>query len=429
MREYIKQLKENESTKIAGFVTKIRDTKYMTFLMVKDITGEIQVSFSKEEQSSLVEEALKCTVGSVVSITGKMVKSEYVKNGGCEFIPDGIKIESIAAASPIDEGAEIDSRLDYRWVDLRSERNTLIFKIQSALVEAMREFMYENHFTEIHTPKMIAAASESGSDVFEIQYFDRKAYLAQSPQFYKQMAMASGFDRIFEVGPVFRAEKSFTNRHSTEFTGFDIEFSYIDSYEDVMKMEEDLLTYALKKVEEKYGKELAEVFEKPLTVPTKAFPRVKLADLYDEIEKRYGYTVAESEKTDLTSEAEKLGCRYAMEEFGSEFLFVTDFKPDKRAFYHMRDENGMPLGYDLLWRGVEITTGAQREHRYEVLKKQAEEKGLGKDVEFYLEFFKYGCPPHGGFGLGVDRLTMLLLGLPSLKETEFLFRGPNRLNP
>lgn len=429
MRTYIKELNENETTKIAGFVTKVRDTKYMTFVMLKDITGEIQVSFSKEECASLIEDVSKCTVGSVISIDGKMVKSEYVKNGGCEFIPTDIKIESIAAPSPIDEGAEIDSRLDYRWVDLRSERNTMIFKIQSALVEAMREYMYENSFTEIHTPKLIGTASESGSDVFEVKYFDGNAYLAQSPQFYKQMAMAAGLDRIFEVGPVFRAEKSFTNRHSTEFTGFDVEFSYIDSYEDVMDLEEALLTHALSKISEKYGDEIASLFDKPVVVPDKPFPRVKLEDVYSEIEKRYGYKVEESEKTDLTSEAEKLACQYAMEEFGSEFIFVTDFKPDKRAFYHMRDDAGIPLGYDLLWRGVEITTGAQREHRYEILKKQAEEKGLSKDVEFYLEFFKYGCPPHGGFGLGVDRLTMLLLGLPSLKETEFIFRGPNRLNP
>lgn len=429
MRTYINELKENEKTKIAGFITKIRDTKYMVFLILKDVTGEIQVSFSKEEQQNLIDEALKCTVGSVVTIEGKMVLSEYVKNGGKEFIPESLKIESIAAPSPLDEGAEIDSRLDYRWVDLRSNKNTLIFRIQSALVEAMREYVYKEGFTEIHSPKMIAAASESGSEVFELTYFDGKAYLAQSPQFYKQMAMAAGFDRIFEVGPVFRAEKSFTNRHSTEFTGFDIEFSYIDSYVDVMDMEESLLTYALGKIKERYGKEIEEVFEKPVIVPTEKFPRIKLKDLYDEIEKRYGYTIPESEKNDLTSEAEKLGCKFAMEEYNSEFLFVTDFGPEKRAFYHMRDENGTPLGYDLLWRGVEITTGAQREHRYDILKKQAEEKGLGKDVEFYLEFFKYGCPPHGGFGLGIDRLTMLLLNLPSLKETEYIFRGPNRLTP
>lgn len=429
MRTYIENLKENENTTIVGFVTKIRDTKYMVFAMLKDMTGEIQVSFSKEENKDLIEDILKCTVGSVARISGHMVKSEYVKNGGKEFLPTSIVIESIADPSPLDEGAEIDSRLDYRWVDLRSEKNSMIFKVQSAFVKALRDFMYENKFTEIHTPKLIATASESGSDVFEVKYFDRNAYLAQSPQFYKQMAMAAGFDRIFEVGPVFRAEKSFTNRHSTEFTGFDIEFSYIDSFEDVMDMEEDLLKYALKKVNEEYGTKIKDIFDVEVVVPTSKFPRIKLQDLYSEIEKRYGYILPDSEKNDLTSEAEKLAGKFAMEEYGSEFLFVTDFGPEKRAFYHMRDEKGIPQGYDLLWKGVEITTGAQREHRYEVLKKQAEEKGLSKDVQFYLEFFKYGCPPHGGFGLGVDRLTMLLLNLSGLKEAEFLFRGPNRLNP
>lgn len=429
MRTTIKTLKENENTKISGFITKLRDTKYMVFIILKDITGEIQVSISKEEQASLVEEALKCTVGSVVSIEGKMVLSEYVKNGGKEFIPTSIQIESLAAPSPIEDNAEIDSRLDYRWVDLRSNRNSLIFKIQSALVKSMREYLYNEDFTEIHTPKLIGTASESGSEVFEVKYFDGQAYLAQSPQFYKQMAMASGLEKIFEVGPVFRAEKSFTNRHSTEFTGFDVEFSYIDSYEDVMTLEEKLLTYALKQIKESYGDKISEVFKKEVIVPEKPFPRVKLCEIYKIIEEKYGYTVEESEKTDLTSEAEKLACKYALEELNSEFIFITDFPKDKRAFYHMRDESGNPLGYDLLWRGIEITTGAQREHRYEILKAQAKEKGLEKDVQFYLEFFKYGCPPHGGFGLGVDRLTMLLLDLPSLKETEFIFRGPNRLNP
>lgn len=429
MRTYVNELKENENTKIAGFLTKIRDTKYMVFLILKDITGEIQVSISKEEQGYLVEEALKCTVGSVVSIEGKMVLSEYVKNGGKEFIPSSITIESVAEPSPIDEGAEIDTRMDYRWIDLRSTSNTLIFKVQSALVKAMREFMYKENFTEIHTPKLIGTASESGSEVFEVKYFDGSAYLAQSPQFYKQMAMAAGLDRIFEVGPVFRAEKSFTNRHSTEFTCFDVEMSYIESFEDVMDLEEKLLTYALSEVSRQYGEEIKEVFGKEVVVPSKAFPRVKLKDLYEVLESKYGLKVPEEEKNDLTSEAEKLACQYAMDEFASEFIFVTDYPKDKRAFYHMRNEEGMPLGYDLLWRGIEITTGAQREHRYEILKNQAEEKGLDKDVEFYLEFFRYGCPPHGGFGLGIDRLTMLLLGLSSLKETEFIFRGPNRLNP
>ena len=288
--------------------------------------------------------------------------------------------------------------------------------------------LLDKHFIEIHTPKLIAAASESGSEVFKVDYFDRNAYLAQSPQFYKQMAMASGFERIFEVGPVFRAEKSYTNKHTTEFTGFDLEFSYINSFRDVMHMEEELLKYALQAVKDAYGKEIEETFGLPVIVPETPFPVVKLADLYKGLEEDFGYKVDDSEKGDLTTEAERLSYDWVKKHYNHEFLFVTDYDAEKRAFYHMRDENGVPQGYDLIWRGVEITTGAQREHRYEVLKKQAEEKGLGKDVEFYLEFFRYGCPPHGGFGMGVDRLTMLLVGL-TIKECMFLFRGPNRLTP
>ena len=293
----------------------------------------------------------------------------------------------------------------------------------------MREYLYKKDFTEIHTPKLLGAASESGSEVFEVKYFDRFAYLAQSPQFYKQMAMAAGMSKIFEVAPAFRAENSNTNRHATEFTSFDLEFSYIDSYEDVMNLEEDLLIAGLTKVKEKYDEKIKDVFRTEIVIPTKPFPRIKLQDLYKELNERYGFTIPTSDVGDLNAEAEKLTSRYAMEVYGHEFIFITGFSAAKRAFYHMRDENGELQGYDLIWRGTEITTGAQREHRYEEIVKNAKEKGLGEDVSFYLQFFKYGCPPHGGFAIGVDRLTMLMLGLPSVKETQFLFRGPNRLNP
>ena len=242
------------------------------------------------------------------------------------------------------------------------------------------------------------------------------------------MAMASGFDRIFEVGPVLRAEKSYTNKHTTEFTGFDLEFSYITSFRDVMKMEEELLTYALAKVKDELGDRIKETFGIEVVVPTTPFPVITLAELYDNLEKDFGYTVPDSEKGDLTTDAERLSYEWVKRKYNHEFLFITDYSAEKRAFYHMRDENGVPEGYDLIWRGVEITTGAQREHRYDVLKAQAEEKGLAEDVKFYLEFFKYGCPPHGGFGLGVDRLTMLLTGL-HINEAMFLFRSPKRLTP
>ena len=196
-----------------------------------------------------------------------------------------------------------------------------------------------------------------------------------------------------------------------------------------MNLEAEMLKYALEKTNELYGEKVKELFDTEIVVPKVAFPKMKLADIYKELEERYDFKVDDSEKNDLTTEAERLTYKLAKEKFDSEFLFVTDFPAEKRAFYHMRDENGVLQGYDLIWRGVEITTGAQREHRYEEIVKNAKEKGLGEDVKFYLDFFKHGCPPHGGFAIGVDRLTMLLLGIPSVKESQFLFRGPNRLNP
>ena len=434
---YFKDLENyfDKEIEISGFVENIRNIKWVQFLVLRDSTDKVQVTIEKSDENNaeMVELVNNLTAESTIKVIGTLKKNENVRLRGMEFIPTKIEVTSTSDAElPInihDKDAQLlDQRLDYRFLDLRNEYNFNIFKIQSDMVKFMREFMYSRDFTEIHTPKLIGAASESGADVFEVKYFDRKAYLAQSPQFYKQMAIASGYDKVFEVAPVFRAENSNTSRHTTEFTGFDVEFAYIDSYRDVMDLEEELLTYTLEKLNEKYGELVKKLYDKEIVVPKEKFPRVKLADLYDELEKRYDYKVDESEKTDLTTEAERLSYRYAMDEFNSEFIFVTDFPKEKRAFYHMRKDD-VPEGYDLIYRGVEITTGAEREHRYDVLVKQAKEKGLDKDVEFYLEFFKYGCPPHGGFGIGVDRLTMLVLGLPSVKESMLIFRGPNRLNP
>ena len=427
-RSRIAELKLGEVNKVQGFVENIRNKRTMAFLVVKDITGKLQLTIEKEKYPELAALVDTLTIHSVITVEGPVVENSFVKLGGIEMLPTSLKIESIADPLPIEERSAIDLRLDYRWLDLRSERNALIFKVQTLIAAKFREFLLERNFIEIHTPKLIGAASESGADVFELTYFDRKAYLAQSPQFYKQMAMAAGFERIFEVGPVFRAEKSNTNKHATEFTGFDLEFSYVDSFEDVMHMEEELIAYALPFVKEQYGDKIKELFGEEVVVPTLPFLRIKLADLYRELIDNYGLDPALYEKGDLCTEGERLCKQFSLDKFGHEFLFVTDFGAEKRAFYHMRNEEGVPQGYDLIWRGCEITTGAQREHRYEILKKQADEKGLGEDVKFYLEFFKYGCPPHGGFGIGLDRMTMILLHL-TIKEVEFLFRGPDRLTP
>ncbi len=419
----------------SGFIDAIRDKKWVMFVILRDSVGKVQMTIEKSDENNqeLLEIMSNTTVESTVKVTCVVSKNEAVKLGGIELIPSKIEITSKAENLPFDynnlDGVNIDTRLDFRWLDIRNEKNMLVRQVESCLTEGMREFLYQEKFTEIHSPKLIGAASESGSEVFKVEYFDREAYLAQSPQFYKQMALAAGLDRVFEVGPVFRAENSNTNRHSTEFTGFDLEFAYISSYEDVMDFEEDLLIAGLTKVKERYGEKIKEIFNTEVIIPKKPFPRIKLQDLYQELHNRYNFDIPKEDIGDMNDEAEKLPFKLAKEVYDSEFMFVVGYAATKRPFYHMRDENGVLQGYDLIWRGTEITSGAQREHRYDELSKNAKEKGLGKDVEFYLQFFKYGCPPHGGFGIGLDRLTMLLLGLPSLKETEFIFRGPNRLNP
>ncbi len=419
-----------------GFVDAIRDIKWVQFVILKDNTGKVQMTIEKSlvDNKEMVELISTLPLESTIKVNCKVVLNPNVKLNGMELIPTKIEVTSRSENElPFNykdlDNVNLDTRLDYRFIDLRNERNMKIFEIQSVIVKYMREYLYNHKFTEIHTPKLIGAASESGSEVFEVKYFDRKAYLAQSPQFYKQMAMASGFNRIFEVAPCFRAENSNTSRHATEFTSFDVEFSYINSFNDVMNLEAEMLTYALTKTNEECGEDIKNVFGTEIKVPTLPFPKMALKDVYKELEERYGYVVPESEKNDLTTEAEKLVYRLAKDKFDHEFMFITDYPAEKRAFYHMRDENGILQGYDLIWRGVEITTGAQREHRYEEIVKNANEKGLGEDVKFYLEFFKYGCPPHGGFAIGIDRLTMLLLGISNVKESMFLFRGPNRLNP
>lgn len=427
-RILINNLIENESSRVSGMVKKVRNTKYMVFVVLQDRSGKIQVSIDKQNEE-LTNKALEITTGSIVSFEGKMVLSEYVKDGGKEFLPEDLEILSIADAYPMDENALPDTRMDYRWIDLRDDKKALSFKVQSEIVKYMRDYCYKLDFQEIHTPKLIGAASESGSNVFEVKYFDTKAYLAQSPQFYKQMAIASGIERVFEIAPVFRAENSNTNRHCTEFTSLDFEMAYIDSYNDVMKFEQDMLTDMLKNIKENYGEEIKEKYGVDVVVPEKDFPIVKLDDLYTELNKRYGYVIPEEDVGDLNAETEKLAYKYAMEEFGSEFIFVVGYPKTKRPFYHMRNEKGELQGYDLLWKGMEITSGSQREHRFEELQKNAIEKGLGKDVEFYLQFFKYGCAPHGGFAIGLERLTMLLLGIENIRDGQFIYRGPNRLYP
>jgi aspartyl-tRNA synthetase len=305
----------------------------------------------------------------------------------------------------------------------------------------MRAFAYSHGCTEMHTPKLMGTASESGAEVFEVGYFGRKAYLAQSPQFYKQAAIAAGVDRVFEVGPVFRAEPSYTARHATEFTGVDVELAWIDGVEDVMDFEERMLAHALAEVAAAHGPAIKENFGVDVVVPSVPFPRITMAEALQIAAAAAGDSAAQaagdaprddSARDDLDPAGERAVGAWVRERTGHEFAFVTGYPSSVRPFYHLRPEGQPELtaSFDLFWRGLEITTGAQREHRYDILVAQAAEKGLSPEpMRDYLNNFRYGCPPHGGFGLGLGRLLMTLLGLDSIRDATFLFRGPNRLTP
>jgi aspartyl-tRNA synthetase len=437
-RTLIKNLRSEigKEVKIQGWLQTLRDQKKMQFLVMRDHTGAAQVVFEKAADADLAAQISALTVESAITLTGVVVDNPVVKLNGLEVQLKSVKVENLAlsplALDPFAEAQpEMDYRLDWRYLDLRRPETALIFKVQTTAEMAMREYWLANGFREMHSPKILGAPSESGAELFEIQYFDRKAYLSQSPQFYKQMAMSAGYDKVFEIGPVFRADPSFTSRHMTEFTGVDVEISWTDSHEEIMKFHEEWLQYVYKRVKEIHGDEIKERLGVDIVVPETPFPRLPMSEAYA-ILKAQNYALPPERKGDIDPGGERLLGKYIKEKYNSDFVFVTDWPITVRPFYHMRhaDNPNLTMSFDLLGYGLEITTGAQREHRYDVLLKQAEEKGLhAEPIQFYLDFFKYGCPPHGGFGMGLNRFLMVLLGLNNIREATFLFRGPNRLEP
>lgn len=435
-RTSIVDLVPNELSKICGFVETIRKTKSNYFVVIRDRTKSIQVYINVKEKPELVKIIDTINLESTLEIIGIANLNSYVKNGGIEFIPESIFIVSIASAGlPIDNNSSPELRMDWRYLDLRNLKNLLIFELQTVIEHAMREYWMQNGFIEIHTPKLMSTSSESGSELFKLDYFGRDAYLSQSPQFYKQMAMNAGFEKVFEIGPVFRANPSFTSRHETEFISVDAEISWIDSHEDVMKLEEEWIAYFMVKAYEKLGDKVASLYGITIDVPQLPFPRISLAEAKEIIHNR-GYVSPKND--DLNPDDEKILSEYVKEKFGHDFVFVTDYPVSARPFYHMRHEDNPKLtkSFDLLYRGLEITTGAQREHRYDVLKAQILEKQesehdskLLESLKYYLQFFEYGTVPHGGYGFGLSRLIMKLLELPNIRSVAFLSRNPKRITP
>jgi aspartyl-tRNA synthetase len=429
--KYLAPLDDGEVT-VSGWVDTVRDQKKVQFVVLRDESGALQLVHPRSEEADSIAETISgLSQGSFITVTGDLKHDERVKLGGIEVKIASMDVvsESIAE-TPIADDSGVDKRMDWRFLDLRRPEANLIFRIQTTLEHAWRTYWVEHDFIELHTPKLMASASESKAELFEVDYFEGKAYLSQSPQFFKQMAQPAGFGKIFEVGPAFRADPSFTSRHATEFTSVDSEISWIDSHEDVMKLHEELLVAGFQAVKDKHGDEIEALFGLEVAVPAVPFPRIPLAEAKRIVAER-GYEVPRHDD-DMDPEGERQIAAYVKETFGHEFVFLTDYASSIRPFYHMRhaDDAGLTNSYDLIFNGVEISTGAQREHRVDVLIENAKAKGLDpEELSFYIDFFRYGVPPHGGFGMGLSRVLMLLLHLTNIRETTYLFRGPTRLLP
>lgn len=428
-RTYIKSVGAEVSKEVVlcGFVHTIRVQSKIVFISLRDITGVLQLVVMKDNVNFDIAKGLSSE--SVLKIKG-IVKAEPNAPGGFEIHPDSIEVLSVANPElPIpvvtkkgNEETEAPIRLDYRWIDLRKPDRAQIFKVWTALEKGFREYWIKNNFIQIYSPSFMSTPSETGAEVFEVKYFDRLAYLAQSPQFYKQMAMASGFEKVFMAGPIFRAEESFTTRHMTEFTGWDFEISYINSHHDIMDAEEEMIISGFKSIKESFP-------ELDIKVPERPFPRISIVDAKKILSER---GTGSGEEHDLSPEEEKGIWEYVKEKYNHDFVFITDYHKSKSAFYHMRHENDNDRSKraDLIYRGIEVTTLAQREHRIEILEKQAIEKGMGLEaLKDYLNFFRFGCPPHGGAGIGPGRFIMKILDLPNVREATYLPRDVKRLNP
>ncbi len=436
-RVQIKDLKPNKKSLIKGFLQETRVLSKVIFLIVRDVSGLVQCVIKKEDANNF-ELAKKINKESVIAVTGAVKANKSAMNG-FEVIVNKLEVISESETPlpiPIVEKGDVTTglskRLDWRFLDLRKRRNLLIMKVNGSVQRGMRKFWDANGFIEMHSPKIQGAASESGAEVFMVPYFGKEAFLAQSPQFYKQMAMAAGYEKVCEIGPVFRAEKSHTTRHVNEIVMVDMELSFIKDHFDIMSAEEGLMISALKQVKEDLGKEIKKEYGIEVIVPKSSFPKISFAEAKKVIAK---LGIKEDDPEDLSSEGEKALGDWGLKKYKHEFLFVYNYPSKKRPFYHMKetsDNCATTKSFDLLYKGLEVTTGSQREHRPKILAAQAEEKGINPDgpgTKEYIDFFKYGCPPHGGLGFGLARFTQKILELDNIREAIYLPRDNERITP
>lgn len=425
-----------QTVTLSGWVHEVRDLGGITFLVLRDRTGRAQVTLVKKKvDADLLETVKRVSRESVVTVTGT-VKAEPKAPNGYELIPESITVISEAESPlPMDTtgkvDAELDTRLDNRFMDLRRAEAAAVFIVRDTVQKAIRDFFRENKFIETSTSKVVAAATEGGTDLFPISYFDREAFLNQSPQLFKQMLMAAGLDRVYEIGPIFRAEEHDTRKHLNEATSIDIEMSFAD-HEDVMEVLENLIVYVYEQVIENCQPSLA-VLEKELQVPKLPFHKYTYEQVLDIINNE----IPEIENPmqfgdDIGTQAEQLFGDYVFNKTGESHYFIVDWPTAAKPFYAMPHEDRPEISksFDMMHRMMELSSGAQRVHKYDLLVERIIEKGLNPDgFEFYLKTFRYGMPPHGGFGVGGERLVMTMLGLNNVREAVLFPRDRRRLSP
>ena len=428
--ELLEQAEAGAKVKVNGAVHTIRDMGTVAFVILRKREGLLQCVY---EEGSADFELKDIKEAATVEVEGVLEENEKAPNG-IEIRMESVKILS----EPEDEmmplaiskwklNTSLEAKLNYRSISLRNIRERAKFRIQEGLTRAFRDFLYSQEFTEIHTPKIGAKGAEGGANIFKLEYFHRPAVLAQSPQFYKQM-MVGVFDRVFETAPVFRAEKHNTKRHLNEYTSLDFEMGYIDGFEDIMAMETGFLQYTMELLKKEYARELQIL---NIEVPkTDNIPAVRFDEIKRLVSEKYDRKI--KNPFDLEPEEETLISRYAKEEWDADFVFVTHYPSKKRPFYAMDDPEDarFTLSFDLLFKGLEITTGGQRIHDYNMLVQKIEDRGMTQEgMEQYLDTFKHGMPPHGGLGIGLERLTMQLIGEENVRETCLFPRDMNRLEP
>ncbi len=424
------KLKEGTTVKVNGAVHTIRNMGEVAFVILRKRDGLLQAVYEKNTADFSLKEIREADT---IEVTGTLAYNEKAPNGieirmqSVRILSEAVEEQMPLAIAKSRLNTSLDAKLNYRSISLRNVRERAKFKIQEGVTRAFRDFLYGQDFTEIHTPKIGAKGAEGGANIFKLEYFHRPAVLAQSPQFYKQM-MVGVFDRVFETGPVFRAEKHNTKRHLNEYTSLDFEMGYIDSFEDVMAMETGYLQYMIKLLEKDYARELKIL---DITLPSAdRVPAVRFEEIKQTISEKYDRPMRNP--FDLEPEEEQLIGRYAKETWDSDFIFVTHYPSKKRPFYAMDDPEDpkYTLSFDLLFRGMEVTTGGQRIHDYQMLVDKMEKRGMSQEgMEEYLDTFRHGMPPHGGLGIGLERMTMQLVGEDNVREATLFPRDLSRLEP